>query len=424
MSVPVSKVRVLVLRDPGFRMGGEDEVSPVIAALDGYGAIRVAEGAAGYGEAGRSVQRSEADLVIVDEVSGDPTAVVEQVDNVAPDLPIIVILDEDQKGLAQPCILAGARAYLFRPFDPGELVEVVQRIHAKEERRRKDRSGSGPAGGGRIVLVHGAKGGVGATMVATNLAVAARQMTGQRVALVDMSLMGGDVSVALNVVSDNSIADVVAHLRELDGDLLDDTMVRHSSGIYVLPSPSQLERAEAITGDETASVLTACRTHFDIVVVDTTSRLDEHVLAALDLADAVLLICTPELAALKNTARFLRLGHELGYGTEKMYLVLNRQGSIGAVSVADIEDNLRHKVSVGLSSDGVPIINSLNAGEPVVSMRPRSKAARELRRLATFVVDKINARSVPNATSAVRSGPGIRARFGAAMKIRTRPAAS
>jgi len=410
MSVPASKLRILVLRDPGFRAGAEGQSSEVAAALAGEPGIRVAEGAAGYGEAVRTVQRSDADLVIVEDVAGDTSAVVEQIETAAPDLAIVVVLDEEQKSMAQPCILAGARAYVYRPFDPTELVDVVRRIHAKEDRRRRQRSARGVGQTGRIIAVHGAKGGVGATTLAVNLAVAAHMLTHRRIALVDANLMGGDIGVALNIASDNSIADVVVHLRELDGDLLDDTMVHHHSGVYVLPSPTQLERAEAITGDETASVLSACRAHFDFVVVDTASRLDEHALAALDLADSILLICTPEIASLKNTARFLQLGHELGYGIDKMQLVINRLRSHGAISLADIEQHLRHKMSFGLSSDGVPIIESLNAGEPVVMLRRRSRAARELRRLASEVVaqygveaDEAAAVSEPESRPARRS---------------------
>ncbi len=115
MSVPASKLRILVLRDPGFRAGAEGQSSEVAAALAGEPGIRVAEGAAGYGEAVRTVQRSDADLVIVEDVAGDPSAVVEQIETAAPDLAIVVVLDEEQKSMAQPCILAGARAYVYRP---------------------------------------------------------------------------------------------------------------------------------------------------------------------------------------------------------------------------------------------------------------------------------------------------------------------
>ncbi len=134
MSVSQAKLRVLVLRDAGFS-GADEPDGDVVAALEPESSIRVIEGAAGYGEAARSVLRQEVDIVVVDEVAGDAATVIEQIEGVAPELPIVVILDEDQRMSAQACILAGARAYLFRPFDPMDMVEIVRQVRAKEDRR-------------------------------------------------------------------------------------------------------------------------------------------------------------------------------------------------------------------------------------------------------------------------------------------------
>lgn len=411
MNASNGKLRILVLRDPGFRMDDGTEQGEVAAALADEPNIKVVEATAGYGEALRAVQRADADLVIIDEVAGDPCAVVEQIDDIAPELPIVVVLEEEQRMLAQASILAGARAYLFRPFELAELLEVVRRVHAKEDRRKK-KTERGASQTGRIIAVHGAKGGVGTTTVSINLAVAMAKATGKRVALLDLNLMGGDVAVSLNIVTDNSIADVVAHLRELDGDLLDATMVHHPSGVAVLPSPTQLERAEAITGEETAKVLIACKAHFDVVVVDTASRPDEHVLAALDLADTILLVATPEIVCLKNTARFLGLSHEIGYGRDKIRLVVNRVRSAGSLPLADIEESLQHEMSFGVSSDGVPIIASLNAGEPVVTMRSDSRVARELRTIATELAGQFGTTLAAPTAGQGASRPSGRAAFG------------
>jgi pilus assembly protein CpaE len=240
-----------------------------------------------------------------------------------------------------------------------------------------------------VIAVHGPKGGVGTTTVAVNLAVSLYQQTGQRVVLVDGSLLSGDVAVAMNIANENSIADVVAHLRELDGDLLNATLLHHGSGVWVLPAPSELERAEVINGEETMAVLAALRVHYDIVVVDTASRPDEHLLAALDQSDLVLVVCTPEIASLKNAARFLALAHELGYGDEKLKLTINRLSSHGSIPLKDIESNLRHKMAFGLPSDGIPVIEALNAGEPVLLMRPQARISRELRSVGAALIQAL-----------------------------------
>ena len=71
----------------------------------------------------------------------------------------------------------------------------------------------------------------------------------------------------------------------------------------------------------------------------------------------------------------------LGYSDEKLKLVVNRLNSHGAIPLDDIEANLRHKMCFGLPSDGIPVVEALNAGEPVVVMRPSARIAKEIRRL-------------------------------------------
>jgi pilus assembly protein CpaE len=170
---------------------------------------------------------------------------------------------------------------------------------------------------------------------------------------------------------------------------LNATLLHHGSGVWVLPAPSELERAEVINGEETMAVLAALRLHYDIVVVDTASRPDEHLLAALDQSDLVLVVCTPEIASLKNAARFLALAHELGYGDDKLKLTINRLSSHGSIPLKDIESNLRHKMAFGLPSDGIPVIEALNAGEPVLLMRPQSRISRELRSVGAALIQAL-----------------------------------
>jgi pilus assembly protein CpaE len=206
------------------------------------------------------------------------------------------------------------------------------------------------------------------------------------VALVDGNLLGADQGVLLNIISENSIGDLVPHIKSLDGELVQAAMVHHPSGLEVLLAPDQLERAEAITGEELQRILGTMRTLFDYIIVDTSPFLDQTTLVALDMADTIVLICPPELAALKNAARFLRLSQEFGYPKEKIKLVVNRAKGPGAVSIADIEENLRTKVALRLPSDGPSVMYALNHGEPLVQVKPRSKVAQGIKRLARAIV--------------------------------------
>src|SRR6266498_3311408 len=128
------------------------------------------------------------------------------------------------------------------------------------------------------------------------------------------------------------------------------------------------------------------RTKIKYIFVDTPQFLDQTTLVALDAADTIVLICLPELVALKNAARFLRLTQEFGYPSEKIKLVINGSKGPGAVNVADIEENLRTKVMLRLPTDKPAAMYALNHGEPLVQVKARSRVAKGIRQLAKAVL--------------------------------------
>jgi pilus assembly protein CpaE len=376
----VAKIHILLLEDD------PDLQAPLPSLLERQHGFRVSVSTTPFGEAGSAAKRLQPDVAVIGDVAGDPVAVVEELDEAVPGLPVVVSLRPERQDLAQACILAGARAYVLRSGDPQELALVIRQVQGKEIRRRKLVSASGGQYEGRIITVHGAKGGVGTTTICANLAVAVRQMTHKRIALVDGNLLGADQGVLLNLLSENSISDLVPHIKSLDGELLEAAMLSHDSGLRVLLAPDQLERAEAVTGEELQRVLAVMRTLFDYIFVDTSPFLDQTTLVALDAADTIVLVCPPELAALKNAARFLRLTQEFGYPNDKVRLVVNRAKGPGAVSIDDIEENLRIKVALRLPSDGPAVMYALNHGEPLVQVKPKSRVAVGIRQLARGII--------------------------------------
>lgn len=376
----IAKIHVLVLEDE------PDLQVPLLSFLERQPGFRVSASTTPFGEAGNAAKRLEPDVAVVADVAGDPVAVVEELDEAVPGLPVVVSLRPERQNLAQPCILAGARAYVLRSDDPHVLPQVIRQVVGRELRRRRLAAFSTGRRQGRIVTVHGAKGGVGTTTICANLAVAARLATRKRVALVDGNLLGADQGVLLNLLSENSISDLLPHIKSLDAELLEAAMVEHNSGLRVLLAPDQLERAEAVTGEELQRVLGVMRSLFDYIFVDTSPYLDPTTLVALDAADTIVLVCPPELAALKNAARFLRLTQEFGYSADKVRLVINRAKGPGSVTLNDIEENLRIKASLLLPSDGPAVMYALNHGEPLVQVKPRSKVAKGIKRLARAII--------------------------------------
>jgi pilus assembly protein CpaE len=211
--------------------------------------------------------------------------------------------------------------------------------------------------------------------------MALHRQTKQPTALVDADFFAGDVLAALNLSSTRTIMDLLSNTDRFDDDLLDTTFVTHSSGVEVLAAPFEFEHVDRIKSDVYHHLLEELRNHYAYVVVDCAATIDPNTLAALDVADLFLLVTTPELASLKNAARLLQLGARLGYGEDKLRLVLNRSSLPGAISPKDFEQHLSYRTSLTLPDDSA-VSQALAAGEP---LKTSNKVARELDKLALSI---------------------------------------
>jgi pilus assembly protein CpaE len=353
---------------------------------------------AAFGQAVKAAQSHNPDVILLDGVFGDPADLATELDEAMSDTPIVVVLDESQYDRAQACVLAGARACLTRPIDPATLSTTIFKVHERASRQRMLHAKQpGAQDIGRLIAVRGAKGGVGASVVATNLAIAIRRRTGQPTALVDGHFFGGDISVALDLKPARSLIDLVRQVNGLDEDMLRATLTEHPSGLAVLPAPLDFEDADAIHADEYQRVLDVLRMHYMYVIVDCSPAMDQNTLTALDMADVLLLVSTPEIAALRNAARVLELGARLGYSPAKMRLIMNRFDEPGALAPSDFEPYLAHSTSFRIPNDG-KVIRALTRGEPLVMQRG-SKAGKTLENLAKTVVDNAGWADEPNGSA-------------------------
>lgn len=338
--LPTSPVRVLVLDD------SPDSTEVIANLLRAEPGFSVTTSAMAFGEGLRAARRSDPNLIVLVAdglVGSDALVAVEELDAAAPGAAIVVLSSGDA-ALAHDIILAGARDCLAPPYTRDMLITSLRKVHQNESRRRERFSASLTSGlrahRCQVIAFHGAKGGMGTTTTAVNVAVGLRKLTGERVAIVDASLQAADVGVALNVSSTTGVDDLLPHLNELDADLLSRVLATHSSGVKVLLAPRDLERAEAVAGEEIRRVLAFLAGHFDYVVVDTAPSLDAAGLAALDYADQIVLLTTPDVVALRNTGRFLQLSRRLGYPAEKIGLVVNRSNCHYAIRLSEIEKRL------------------------------------------------------------------------------------
>lgn len=276
--------------------------------------------------------------------------------------------------------------------DPGDdIVASVRRALTSSGRSRaiaEAQSSEPERTAGKVVTVFSTKGGVGKTVLATNLGVALARDTGKRVALIDLDLEFGDVAIMLGIEPCHTIYDAVQVFDRLDADLLGGFMETHSSGLRLLLAPVRPEDAEAISAARVGQIIDLVRDHFDYVVIDTCPAFSEAVLMALDRSDEVYVVTMMDVASIKNTRISLQKLRQLGYADGRVQLVLNRSDSKVLLQPAEVEAAVGGRISAHIPSDRA-IPRSVNKGVPIVIEMPRSEVARSMLAIARGAAEPV-----------------------------------
>ena len=402
------QIRVLIVDDiPETRdhlsklLGFETDIEVVGAAASGREALEMA-----------AAMTPDVVLMDINMPDMDGIATTERLASEVPTTSVVMMSVQGEADYLRRSMLAGAREFLVKPFSSDELTASIRQVYTREREKMsriavQPASGAGAAGAaatsaapsrppaadgeedrepGRVVAVFGPKGGVGRTTLAVNLAVAAATELGQRVCLVDASFQFGDIGVLLNLNPKNkSIADLIPELEAGEVESVDTFLINHSAGIRVLLAPPSPETAELITPPITKRMLEALRATHDLVVVDCMASFNDTTLAVLDISDTILTMLSLEITSIKNIRLFLEVAEQLGYGSDKVRLVLNRADSSLGIRVADVEHSIGRRVDHTIVSDGRSVVYALNRGVPFFLSNREAQVSQDVLRLASAV---------------------------------------
>jgi pilus assembly protein CpaE len=222
------------------------------------------------------------------------------------------------------------------------------------------------------------------------LAVALHQTTSKEVSLVDASLQFGSLDVLLNLQGNRSIADAVGRRGDLEGDLLGALLAPHPSGVRVLAAPPTPEVSETIGADQIKEILSFMVRNSEYVVVDTWSYLDDVVLAAMDLADRILLVMTPEIPSIKGTKQFLEIAEALEFPLEQIDIVLNMVIPRDGIRADQIETSMNQPVRIQLEHVPKVMRQAVNQGLPLVMGLANHPLAERFAQLAEHEVTMLH----------------------------------
>jgi len=336
------------------------------------------------------VQQTRPDLVIVDRDVEQSEACIRQIFTTLPATLCLAVVAQPDMSTLRRLVAAGARDVIGRTVQYAELLGSIRAVLATEADRRSKALiavGEQPrvAGRGKLVVVVSPKGGVGTTTVATNLAVALRQLSAGRVVLADFGLQFGDIGVHLNLWSKYTIQDLLGRVEDIDDAMLAPVLQQHSSGIHVLLAPSTPEEAAEITGDQIDLLLDQLLARHTYAVADVWSFLDDVAWSLLRRADELVVVATPEVPTLKNIKRFLENTGRQGQIEGRITLVLNRFPSVEGISLQDVQQHLHHPVGATIPSEGRLVTHSVNRGVPLVISHPQSWVGQSMLKLASHI---------------------------------------
>ncbi|HHX01609.1 MAG TPA: response regulator/pilus assembly protein [Firmicutes bacterium] len=338
----------------------EEDISIVGEAGDGNEALRLA-------------QELQPDCILMDiNMPGlDGISATKRIYQVAPNcLPIVISVQGEQEYLRK-AMLAGARDYLVKPFSGSELVNTIRQVYSLEQARRSLQQDSQTNRSAQVIVVFSAKGGVGKTTIATNLAVSLRKQQ-QEVILIDLDLQFGDVPLLLDLNVKRSMADWHHDGREA----IEDFLLKHESGLKVFASPQTPEQGELITGEHISQMITELQPLADFLVIDTPQFFHETTLQSLELAHKILLVATPDLPNLKNVKCCLDVLTKLNMA-DKVHIVANKVGSNG-IKVEQFSSHLQQPVWQKVPYDLRLTTQAAIQGIPVVDLNPKSSLSRRL----------------------------------------------
>jgi pilus assembly protein CpaE len=295
---------------------------------------------------------------------------------------VIVISSLGDREHIRKAMLAGARDYLGKPIRGTELQEAIAATHQAQQHQRELAEGARRQG--EVIAIFGAKGGIGKTTLAINLAAAIAKQTKQRVALVDIDTQLGDVAVMLDLIPEHTIVDAAEMVDRLEPELVQTLLQEDATGIHVLAGPMNPQEGESIGGHHIRKIIEVMSRTYDYVVIDTAPHYNDAVLTVLDAATMILLVSTPDVPALKNTKLTLGLMRSWHYSEDKVKLVLNHAYSANGVVAGDAASTLEYAVFWKIPFDpAVPA--AVKVGRPAVEVHPGSKMAQNIQALAQTI---------------------------------------
>jgi pilus assembly protein CpaE len=331
------------------------------------------------------IAMTEPDLILFD-ARGNQAEVLSSLDRITDRHPLAVVLmlaPERSPDLLIAAMRRGVREVIGLPINSDEFEIAIDRIATKRREQAREE--------GKVYTVISGKGGSGATFIAVNLAHALATIVHKKTLLIDLNLKYGDAALFVSDSKpDTTLSDLCAQIHRLDAQLLESIVIHAGSNFDVLPASSDPDPEDCVRPDHISSLMTLAKRHYDYVLLDVGRQVNAVSIRALDGSDLIFPVIQQSLPFIRNGQRMLDMFSTLGYPKDSIRHILNRYSENSVVSVADLERGLGQRIAYQVPNNFTIASDSINQGEPVLSLSRNSPIARSFIKLVQSLTEQPN----------------------------------
>ena len=316
----------------------------------------------------RAGDGSSSDVFIVDIRSDIPSgmATIERLRAAHLNVSIFAVAGSSDPDMILQAMRAGANEFFaWNATNGGRSFEESFQGAVRRTAARRD---AATAGARQPCVTHvflGAKGGAGTTTVTVNSAVEIARMTKKATAVIDLKQGLSEVALFLGVRPRFTVLDAIENLHRLDRDFLRELMTRHKSGLDILAGSEQFDRPNASDASAIEELLRVLGKIYDFIIIDVGNVINACAVASLYAADTVFLVTNPDVPSIRNAQRLVDRVRQLGAGSERVKVLLNRTSEHQLIAPKQIETALGLGIHHSFTSDYRTVSTALNSGVPL-----------------------------------------------------------
>jgi pilus assembly protein CpaE len=298
---------------------------------------------------------------------------------------IFITSEKQTTEMLRHAMRIGAKEFLALPIDQNEIENALEGF----AKRRQQAAANEPARKGKIIHMMGAKGGVGTTTVAVNLAmILAELKNAGSVAMVDLNTVFGEIPLFFSVKPTYHWGHITKNINRLDSSFLLRAMVKHASGVHILPSPSYLNGHPPTTPETMTRILSTMRQTFDFIIVDGGQSLEGQAIKSIEMSEKVILITLLNLPCLNNTKNLLKSMKSLKtIDNDRVHLVINRFLKHSDISLKEAEASVNKPIFWNIPNDYKTTMSAINRGIPIYDISARAAITKSMAAFTDTLID-------------------------------------